>query len=424
MIKNNVIARCEETEFKLSIPTKIDRNNKIVVYFNYFDPNTQKFVQIKQSTGIDRYATPKIYTRQAKDLTDALIEMLKDGYNFVTKSFPDYRKLNSTSTLSECIKVWFQVRDADYQAGKMRKEELDSTLIVFTYFSDFLKKQNILFEKPVIITKTDIDMFMRNIEKERKVKSKNGRYRTNKKTLSKATYNAYVFKLSYFFKWLVSERVINYNVCLDSFRYQTRNLETRYRIYSEEELAKVKKLLKNDPKYRELYIASTLLYTFRLRAAEQLRLKIGWFSFTKGVLNLPAQTLDANGKSINITKNGNQASFKLNENLIDLILDYIGEEGMERKDWFLFGGHGKVGPRQLDRQFFTNKWTLFKKEYRLPDHLKFYALKHTSNYNSYQILGAEGLMQVNRHSSPSQSFDYIKSKQKLKVIQVDESMHF
>lgn len=96
MIRNNIIAKYEETEFKLSIPTKIDRNNKILVYFNYTDPNTFKKVQIKQSTGIDRYATPKVYTRQAKDLVDALIEMLKDGYNFVTKAYPDYRKLNST----------------------------------------------------------------------------------------------------------------------------------------------------------------------------------------------------------------------------------------------------------------------------------------------------------------------------------------
>ena len=97
---------------------------------------------------------------------------------------------------------------------------------------------------------------------------------------------------------------------------------------------------------------------------------------------------------------------------------------MMNKDWFLFGGHGKAGKKQLDDQFFSSRWNMFKQDYKLPEHLKFYALKHTSNYNSYTILGADGLMQVNRHASPSQSYDYVKSKERLRVIEVDESQHF
>lgn len=137
MKHNNVIAKHENTEFKLSIPTKIDRNNKIVIFFNYNCPNTGKTVISRQSTGIDRYAAPRVYMRQARELAEVLIEMLKDGYNFITKAFPDYKKINSTSKLHECISTWLQVRDADLEGGKIRQEEMDSTKIVFGYFSEF-----------------------------------------------------------------------------------------------------------------------------------------------------------------------------------------------------------------------------------------------------------------------------------------------
>ncbi len=418
------IKKWNEYEFKLSIPTKIDKNNKIEIYFKYQDPNTKKYVQIKKSTGIDRYALPKVYLRQAKDLVEVLIGLINDGYNFVTKSFPDYQKLNSNSRIGECIGAWFKVRETDFEGKKISKAELDATKMVFNYYVDWLQKQNLLHEKPSMVTRTDIDMFMRTIEKQRKVKRKDGTSKISKTKLSPRTYNGYLYKLNFFFDWLIGERLLNYNPCKDAHVYNTRNIETRFKIFDDAELEKVKRLLQTDVKYHDLFIASNLLYTFRLRGVEQLRLRLGWFSFISGVLSIPAQTIDRNGELINSTKNGMAANFKLPDNLIDTLIKYIGDDGIGNKDWFLFGGHNKVGKKEMDKQFFTNKWNAFKRDYKLPDHLKFYALKHTSNFNSYAVLGADGLMQLNRHASPSQSYDYIKSKERLRTIEVDESQHF
>jgi len=425
---NNIIKAYNEYEFKLAIPTKIDKNNKIEVYFNFLDPSTNKNKQIKRSTGIDRYAEPKIYRAQALFLVDEIISLLKEGWNPITNSMPDYMRLTPNSKMQECIDKWLEIRETDFNAGKMKKPELDATKMVFQYYAEYLTKNNTLFEKPSTFTKTDIDMFMRKIEKQRRIVDK--RVAAHRKMitvytpLAKPTYNAYVYRLSYFFEFLISERIIHFNPCKDAFKYKTRQLATRFKVYDDTELETVKNLLAETTTYRDLYIASLLTYRFRIRAAEQMRIRLGFFDFTNNILTLPAETTDKEGKTINMTKNGNAARLQIHDDVMQLIIAFVGEDNLKNKDWYLFSGHCKSGAKPAQNQLFTNRWRRFKAENHLPKHLKFYALKHTANFNDHLKLGSDGLMVINRHASPSQSHDYYKHQLNKLVITVAETDAF
>lgn len=407
--KARILKSWNDTTFRLFVPKTIDKNNKIEVHFNFFDSNNGKNKQIKKSNGIDRYASEKNYIEQANLLVDSLIELLKKGWNPITNEMPDHNKLNANSNTNDCINSWLEVRESDKEAKKIQADELKTTKMVLEYFVKYLKRNHLLFEKPAILTKTDIDQFMRWFEKNRK--------------FEKPTYNSYLYRLSYFFKYIITERVISHNPAHGAFKYKTKQLETRNKIFNEVELADVKAKLESQPKYKDLKLAINLLYTYRIRGAEQLRIKIGMFDFKQNLLLLPTQ-VEENGEMVNMTKNGMAAAFKLSDDVVEMVIDYIGDDNMKNKHFYLFGGHNKPKEKKCNKQFITNLWTKFKTEFDLPEHLKWYALKHTSNSKTLLTTGSDQLSIINRHLDANQINTYTAEMRRKQIIEVDDSHKF
>jgi integrase len=405
MNRSRIIKIWNEIEFRLYVPKTIDKNNKIEVQFPYFCPNLGKNKIIKKSTGIDRYAKPKIYIQQANDLIGVYIDILSKGYNPIDGTFPDYVRLSPQSSIMDCIVRWLEKREADVESKVIKPAELEITQFVFDYYQKFLKKNSILLEKPSSFTSNDITLFMRNIEKNRK--------------LSKVTYNAYLSRLSFFYKYLVNERLLDYNPCGNVERYKTKKLKTRFKIFEDDELATVKNLLETDKEYQDLLIAVNLLYGYRIRLAEQLRIQLGWIDWKKSLLILPET--DEVSKE-NTTKNGIEATFELSGSILKLLENYIGDK--KDKKLFLFGGHGKLSLEARHKEFLTGRWRRFRLKHNLPKHLKLYALKHTSNYNSVDKYGLQKLSFINRQEDPQQIRTYIDSKYLNRVIKIDEEDHF
>lgn len=412
-------------EFRLHVPKVINKDNKIEVHFNYVNPATGHAKQIKRSSGIDRYSTKKIYTEQAQELVEALIRNLEAGYNFITGETSDYSKLSTASTVTQCIDAWLKVRQSDFEIGRIQKGEMNLTNNVLSLYRAYLLKNNLSFEKPSIFTVNDINQFMRYIEKDsnRLRTYEEGDKKKDKVTpLGKHTYNSYLARLSYFFEFLRIERLIVYNPVEGAHKYQTANLETRFKIYEDDELELVRKLLSENDDYIDLLLASHFLYGYRIRGKEQLRIKVKYINFETGTLIIP-QEVEEHGRTIKGTKNGNGAEFQLNKKILDLIKLYLGDS-INEPEYFIFGGQNKPGKTQRYESFFSNRFAKFRTEKELPKHLKFYSLKHTSNYSDYQELGIEALSLLNRHSTIGTTQVYINSKLKKHVIRISEDGGF
>ncbi|NQX38411.1 Site-specific recombinase XerD [Pedobacter steynii] len=406
--KNPILRTWNNYEFRLYVPKNISKDNKIEVHFSYLNPATGKEKQIKRSNGIDRYAKPKIYTEQANKLIEVLIDLIKSGWDPINKTLPGYKKLTGSSTMQECIESWLKVRDGHFEDKKIQKGELNSTKNVFNLFTKFLVENELYQAKPSYFTVNDIDQFMRYIEKAQ--------------NLGKASYNSYLSRLTYFFDFLIIERLIVFSPTKGAHRYSTKNLETRYKIYEDDELKMVKDLLTTDPNFNDLLVAANLLYSYRIRGKEQLRIKMSFFDFEHNLLTFPVEVMER-GRMINATKNGNPATFLLSENIMTQIKGYLGD-AINKPDFYLFGGKNQPGPNQRFESYFSNKFAYLRRKYNLSSKLKFYALKHTSNYNSYESIGIEKLSKVNRHASISQTQDYIKSKLKKEIISVRSETEF
>lgn len=402
-----VLKTWNDIEFKLYVPKKIDSNNKIEVHFPFLNLETGKNKNIKKSTGIDRYASKKIYTEQANTLVEAMIELLTAGWNPISDTYPDYIKLTGQSKIGECIRSWIQLRTLDLDNEIIGQEELNTTTFLFNFYSDFLKKNNVFMQKPSHFTVNDINLFMRTMER--------------KRGLSPVTYNSYLYRLNFFYKFLYHERVINYNPCSVAFKYKTKNLKTRFEIFEPEELQMVRELLVNTPNYRDLLIACKFLFEYNIREAEQLRIKISWINWEKGELTIPEKVIERE-RTINGTKNGLMAKFQLRSDMLVLLNEYIGDNDDESN--FLFGGHYKPGPIQRGKQFLSNRWWRFREDFKLSKNLKLYALKHTGNYESLEAVGIEKLSKMARHASITQTQDYVKSKLNREVIKIDGKVGF
>lgn len=404
--RSTLLKTWNEYEFKLFTPTSINKNNKIEVHFNFFNQETGKNKQIKRSTGIDRYAKPKVYTQQANDLIEVLIEYLKNGYNFINGCYPDHVKLTPQSNIGECIKTWLKLRAKDKEDGVIKQGELDITGYVFDYFEAYLKRNNHLFEKPSYFTVNDINNFMRKIEKSRR--------------LSAFTYNSYQSRLTFFFDYLINERVTVYNPSTKAYRYKTRNMKTRYEEFDAATLNKIQTLIKSDPKFADLHIASKLLYEYSIREVEQLRIQLSWIDFKTGILSLPEKTIE-DGKEVSATKNGIAAKFKLEPDMIDLLLPYIGVR--DAKENFLFGGHNRPSLKRMSDSFLTLRWAKFREVYGLSKSLKMYALKHTGNYDSLDTMRPDQLSTINRQIDDKSIQTYIK-KRKEDLIELGDKKRF
>lgn len=406
--KSKILKTWEGINFRLYVPKVIDKNNKVEVHFTYTSPSGEK-KQVKSATGIDRYAKEATYTKQAFELVDALIRLLQQGYNFKTKSYPDHIKLHSKSTITECIYEWLKLRQQDVDDLKINIKEFEITTHLFDYFNAWLAKNHFNNQTPEYFTKNDINVFLRDTEIQR--------------GWGKATYNSYNHRLNYFYKFLISERVTAWNPVTDSYRYKLANVATRFQIYEDVELSEVKEKLSVDKSFTDLYISIILLYNYRVRGAEQLRLKIKYFDFENSILTIPAQEMNAYGFFEDVLKNGEGARIELHREDLEIIKNYIGKN-IDEPEFYLYSGHNKSGRKKCNDEFLSQKFDKFRLKYDLPKGLKWYAIKHTANYNTSDDLTLEQQRIINRHKRSTTTIGYKEAKVKKQLIRVDEKHRF
>ncbi len=372
----------EDYEFYLNIPKTLTGSNKPFIYFYYLNPKSNKSERIRKYIGKNG-GNAKQIKEEAKALIKELVTMLNNNWNPIT-NLQNEIVLNFASSISSCIDYWLNKREESLKNKAIAQKTLKNNNILMTHFKSYLTDNNLIHIKANNINSIHIKEFLDNKSSER--------------NWGKVTYNTYLIDLGNLFNYLKNYKVINDNPCEKVSRKNIRFDSTRFKVFEKDELLTVSSLLSTDKRYFGLYVATKLLFKYNIRPVEITRIQIRDIDFKNKLLVLPYFK----------TKNKNEARFKLDAEITSLLQQLINEKP---DNWFVFGGRNKPSESQVCDDYFGQNWRFFKKRHNLPDHLKLYALKHTSNYYDIEAGASyEEIRQRNRHANLQVTTIYIKER--------------
>jgi len=386
----------EDYEFYLNIPKTFTGSNKPFVYFYYLNAKANKSERIRRYVGKNG-GNIKQVKEEAKVIVKELVSMLINNWNPIT-NLQNEVTLNSTSTILNCIDYWLGKREEALVNQAIGKKALKNNKILMMHFKSYLEKVGLLHIKARDINHIHIKEFLD--------------YKASERNWGKVTYNTYLVDLGNLFNYLKGFKIINDSPCDKVARKSTKFDSTRFKVFEKEELLTVSSLLSNDKRYFGLHVATKLLFKYNIRPLEIIRLQVRDIDFISDLLTIPYYK----------TKNGNEARFKLDAEMLCLLKEIISDSPNE---WFIFGGRSKPSETQVCDDYFGQNWRFFKNRHNLPAHLKMYALKHTSNYYDIQDGASfEEIRQRNRHANLQVTTLYIKERLFKNVIKPSESRLF
>ncbi len=386
-------------EFKIYLPVKPTANNRPYLSYYFINPDTNESKLIKKSKGIDFKAPVKEIKKQANKVVKEIIKQLTDGYNPITDNYCGTdADINPKSTIVECIDYWLAERKKQVEIKVIGEKALKGNTYLMDYFKDWLKLNKYLFRKPNTFTKIDINRFLQAT--------------AHKRNWGKVSYNTYRTDLGTFFIYLNTLKITPDNPVKHSDKKNTVNDSSRFVIYEEDELKNVVNLLANDAIFFELYVAAKILFFLNVRPVEITRIQVKDIDFEKKILTL----------SPDKTKNGNEAKWLLTDDIEALLKDLIKDAP---DDYFVFAGWNNPKPIQASKDLLGQRWRAFRKKYDISSHLKFYALKHSSDwYDLESGVSIQTISERNRHANPNVTVAYVKERLNKNIIKASTSKKF
>ena len=351
----------ENIDFKLKIEP-VGSSNKTRVEFNFLNPETGKNERIKKSTNLAKYKTEKQIVKAANCLVEDIIDLLSQGWSPLTGAIQK-ASLTKQSNIGDCITEYNAYRKTKFENNAITKSRFITSNIAIKHFSNWINENGFQFRKPASFTLIDISNFFDSASS------------TN--NWGKETFNTYRSDIKSFWIYLKELRVVdNYDFISKVPHKNTRKDSSMYKVYTEEELEIINKILANDPAYKSLYLASKLLYYYNIRLEEQLKLQIKDYNPKTKLLTLPPSK----------AKNGDEAAFELDSDTAELLESTIA--GYPAEYYFI---NLNNRPRQVRLAYgaIGQRWRKLRKKYDISDNLKFYALKHSSSY--YALADGESL---------------------------------
>lgn len=382
------IRKWNKYKFNLYIPGKPYKNSKPNVSFYHHDPNTGELNRIRTYKGLSRTYTIKKLKENAKVLVNGIVENLEAGHDPFAKSIPCLDlplTLSMKSSIQQCMEHWLAYRKEAFESGMLKKKGYLSSVNICVFFSDWLQTRQFLLRPASLVTKFDIELFLQAF--------------TKKRGWNKVSYNTYRGHLITLFNYLLALKAVSENPVRATRKQSLKNDSSRFKIYEEDELREVVSALAKDEKFYDLYVAAKLIYKFNIRPIELLRLQAKDIDLPKRLIILPPEK----------NKNGNEARFSLDDESVILLNKLSSDNYLS--DRFVFNGCRKYSTHQLCDGYFDQRWRVFRKKHAISNHLKFYALKHSSNYYDLQDGASfEEIRQRNRHSNLQVTTLYIKER--------------
>ena len=394
--KSLLIHVWEDYEFYLTLPHNYDGTNKPFVYFYYTDLQTKQKTRVRKYIGKHDGNLKKIKLDAKLVVTD-IVELLDNNWNPISNAYNELQ-ITPLSSINQCIDYWLNVRQKafDNKAITASRNKMDK--IIMMHFRDYLTKERLLNLRATTITSVHVKEFLD--------------YKAHERNWGKVSYNTYRVDLGTFFNYLVDLTIIKTNPVNKAPKKTTKFDSSRFKIFEADELKQVAELLANDKCFSGLHIASKILFKYNIRPIEIIRLQVQDIDWDKKILNLPPSK----------TKNGNEANFLIDDEVLDLINEFI--DGVP-PEYYIFCQRNKPSPTQTFDDYFGQRWRAFRRKYDLPSHLKLYALKHTSNYYDLERgVSYEEIRQRNRHANLQVTTLYVRERLMKNVIKASESSMF
>ncbi|WCT13498.1 tyrosine-type recombinase/integrase [Mucilaginibacter jinjuensis] len=370
-----------------------------MLYFYHPDPVKGKPVRLRTYKNLSYNHDAGTLKKKARILVDEIIENIKAERHPLSFSGSDKdAELIGQSTIIFWFDHWLAYRKECFEIGALKMKGYLSSQNICSYFMEWLKDKGFERRAAGSFNHLDIDLFLRTWAK--------------KRGWNKVSVNTYRGHLITFFNYLIALKVITDNPAKHTRKLNLKNDSSRFKIYEEGELRKVVNALIEDESFHDLYIAAKLVYKFNIRPIELIRLQVKDINFRKRLLTLPPDK----------TKNGNEARFLLDEESLFMLETFLKDHDHTH---YIFGRRTKVSDYQACDGYLDQRWRAFRKKHDIPSHLKFYALKHSSNYYDLQDGASfEEIRQRNRHSNLQVTTLYIKERLFKNVIKASGSSKF
>jgi integrase len=389
-----VIQTWGEYEFKL-FPGSA--STKPYLHFQYVNPETGKEERVRKLAGLKKGASLTTLKKEARLSAEWMIELLSNGFNPITNTSVD-APLTPLSGIRDCIDNYIKYFDEKLANGVIKDKTHQNMIRLLGWFKDWLKGKQYSMRKPNTFTYIDIDAFMQKYSKLR--------------VWDKVSYNTYRGSLLTFFNYLVKLKVLSDNPVTNSDKKNTKKDSSRFKIFEEEELSHVVKLLESDKAYFELYVASKIIFYYNIRPIEITRIQVCDISFEKNLLTLSTEK----------TKNKNEAKWQLSDEMVELLKKLVGDAPGH---YFVFANRNTPKPVQAQKDFLGQRWRYFRKKHNIPSHLKLYALKHSSDWYDLQSgVGIQAISERSRHANPNVTIAYVKERLNKNIIQPSASRLF
>lgn len=359
--------------------------NNWYVYYYYRDPDSNKMKKFIYKYGLNRFKTISERKHYAKQIVEALTELLESGYNpFLKEGLPTNTfESNKTYTLTEAVNYVLEQK-----SKRLKTASIKDYNFRLGHFLDWCKKVGVHNNDVTSITKKHVIAFLNTLE------------------LSNTSVNNYKRALSAIFGYLSKEGIINANIAKELPTLKSKPKKNTP--FTPKQIQTITKHLKQTDPYMVDFI-KFVFYGF-LRITEIIRLKPKNIDLENNVYRVE-------------TKSDVFKTKVLVPQLKDVVLKYM-QQGKIYEDEYLFTNENKIKKWQATEKtktdHFRKRFKKAKKHLGFNEHYGLYSFRHSAaidNYNHYKKQGLNDYEIINKlviiigHSGPEVTRKYLRDVQ-------------
>jgi integrase len=370
-----------------------DQRKQWFIYYSYKNPANNKMVRFRIYDGFTECYTKKSKYEHGEKMVKKYADMLTAGWN----PFADEPKVIYEDTLqySAATRIFKGMRSGNKnfnyysnlflpEVKGMADKTYKNYISKFRVFEAWLTKKG--------IEGNDIKSIDQAIMKEFFL------YLINDLKLARITVSKYKHMIERLFTWAIQNNHLKVSP-VQNLPETTRTNDKAPRPINEADIEKlINEIKANDP---QLWLSAQLEYYCFLRPGLEIRFaKIGWFDFSRSVINIPKEVIKTSeNKTVIIPAQFRE--YLLHECKMNLF----------PSNYYLIGQNGIPGPAHLGSNNLRNRFNIIRDRLNLPKEYKLYSFKHTGNSRLVDsTIPMYHIQKQNGHSSMRSTEEYFKNK--------------
>ena len=374
------------------------------IYYSYKNPANNKMVRFRIYDGFTECYTKKAKYEHGEKMVKKYADMLSTGWN----PFSDEPKVIYEDTLqyATATRVFKNMRSGNKnfnyysnlflpEVKGMAEKTYRNYISKYRVFEAWLTKKG--------MEGNDIKTIDQEVMKDFFL------YLINDLKLARITVSKYKHMIERLFVWAMENKYIAVSPFYN-LPETTRQNDKAPRPINEGDIDKLVNEIKACD--RQLWLSAQLEYYCFLRPGIEIRFaRVGWFDFSRGVINVPKEFIKTRENKTVIIPNQFR-EYLLNEWKLQLF----------PPDYFVIGKNGIPGLEHLGSNNLRNRFNIIRDRLNLPKEYKLYSFKHTGNSRLVDsTIPMYHIQKQNGHSSMRSTEEYFKNKIGFKSTELETS---